>query len=575
MKQADKEQGMKMAKEAAAMDRGKLKEAKEAAAMDKGKMEEGKETMSMNSGCKVQSIKERAAMEKKGNNGKAGTRIFAQGAEVSNDPRISGLNNNDLIIGGAGSGKTGGYIYQNLLSPDGSIVVSDTKGLLCRIFRSYLESLGYQVKVLDFVRPEQSVGYNPLSLVRVDSRGNINEKDVKRISQALVPTLDKSEPFWEKAAVRYIAVLIGFVLEALPKEDQNMHSVVTLHKKFNTSLGKDLLESWSKEKPDSFAARRYEEFSKSQNVEKMWYSIMEFANEALDPFDYKEYDAIFSNPETIDMASIGKEKTVLFVNSSDNDTSFHILANLFSMQLLQTLIETADSMEDGRLPVPVRLILDDFAAGPRMEEFDNVISVIRSRQISVSVIIQSLSQLWSRYSKESGTTILNNCDHILYLSGHDLETAEFLAQHMNRPRSFILSKPREKVILITEGAGAKLYDKLIPYEKDVRSLVPEAAGAQKPAQPQKPAEQSKPAAQAGGVTPSGGGLEKRILEIACAREKQDITYEWEDTRTPEQLYEQMLQDEALFQWKLEQGYLDDLYEDEEDEEENSDGSEEE
>ncbi len=394
-----------------------------------------------------------------------GERIFAPGVSVSNDTRRTGLNNNDLIIGGSGSGKTGGYIYNLLLNPCGSMIVSDTKGLLHRIFAEHLKSRGYKVHVLDFVNPRKSIGYNPLSYIRRNDIGEPNETDIKKLATALMPTLYAQEPFWEKAAIRYISILIGFVLEDAPGEEQTMESVCMIHRKLQMKEGRRILGEWAADHPTSFAARRYRQMIQATDAEKMWSSIMEFANEALDVFDYREYYPIWAGEESVDIARLGHEKMVLFVNSSDNDTSMHAVCNVFNTQAIQILIAEADKTEDGRLPVPCRLILDDFAASARIDHFDNLISIIRSREISVSIIIQSLSQLKYMYSEQQANTILNNCAHVLYLAGKDLDTMHYIADYLNQTVHSVLKLPKDKAVYMEEGKLAQIVPKLIPYKE--------------------------------------------------------------------------------------------------------------
>lgn len=392
-----------------------------------------------------------------------GERIFAPEVMVSNDTRQTGLNNNDLIIGGSGSGKTGGYIYNLLLHPHGSMIVSDTKGLLHRIFAEYLRSLGYQVYVLDFVNPEQSVGYNPLNYIRRNEFGEPNEADIKKLATIIMPMLDSHEPFGEKVATRYISILIAFVLESAPRKEQTIESVCMINRKMQTSRGKEIFEQWMSENPDSYSARKYKEILQSSKADKMWSSIQEFANQALDVFDYKEYRPIWDGKRNIDIARMGHKKTVLFLNSSDHDTSMHALCEVFHSQAMQVLIEEADRMEDGRLPVPCRLILDDFAASAKIDNFENLISIIRSREISVSIIVQSLSQLNYMYSQQGANTILNNCAHVLYLAGKDRDTMNYVADYLNQTVHSVLKLPRDKAVYIEEGAQARIVSKLIPY----------------------------------------------------------------------------------------------------------------
>lgn len=403
-----------------------------------------------------------------------GKRIFAPGVVVSNDTRMTGLNNNDLIIGGTGSGKTGGYTFNLLSHPYGSMVVSDTKGRLHRLFADSLIKKGYKVEVLDFVNPRQSIGYNPLRYIRKNEFGEPNEADILKLASCIMPVLDKSEPFWEKSAVRYIAMLIGYVMEEYEEERHKMSAVVELHHKMQNKEYWDAFSQWADNNADTFAARKFHQEVQCMNVDKMWGSIMEFANQALDIFDNREFGFIWDNEITLDITGAGFEKTVIFLNSSDNDTSTHMLCNIFNTQAMQALIAAADNTADGCLPIPCRLILDDFAAACKIENFDNLISIIRSRGISVSVIIQSLSQLNSMYSPDSAKTILNNCAHVLYLSGRDMDTMDYIANFLNITVHSVLTMPRDKAVFIEEGAKAKVVQKLTPYKE--QSLKAAAGG---------------------------------------------------------------------------------------------------
>ena len=393
-----------------------------------------------------------------------GSRTFAQGVTVSNDTRKTGLNNNDLIIGGSGSGKTGTYVNELLMAPYGSMIISDTKRLLHRMYKQYLEEKGYKVYVLDFVDPGNSIGYNPLKYIRRNEFGEPNEADIMKLATAIMPMLDASEPFWEKAATRYIAILIGYVLEVAVEEEQTMKTVCEVHRMLQKESGKRKFESWANGNPTAFAARKYQQMIESSKAEKMWSSIMEFVNQGLDVFDFREYDPIWEGENMIDIERIGREKTVLFINSSDNDPSMHALSYIFNMQVMQVLLEQADYNMDGKLEVPCRLVLDDFAAAAKIEGFENLISIIRSRDISVSIIIQSLSQLKHMYSQEKADTIINNCAHVLYLAGKDRETMQYVADYLNQTLHTVLKMPKDKAVFIEEGAQARVVTKLVPYK---------------------------------------------------------------------------------------------------------------
>lgn len=390
-------------------------------------------------------------------------RILAKGIEVSNDTRVTGLNNNDMVIGSSGSGKTGGYVVPNIQNIDGSMVISDTKGLLTRRFTDELKRKGYEVHTLDFVNPQKSCAYNPLNGIRRYRNGKYREQDVLTLANTIMPSLDKHEPFWEKAAAGYIAMLIAFCLEATPKKDQTMAAVCALHHAY-TKPGGDLpFIGYFKSNPDSFAARKYYAMKSTCSADKMWASINEFANRALEPFEFEESKKIFGKNKGFDIRSLGRKKTVLFLNVSDTDRTFDQLVNVFYTQALQILCSEADANEDGRLKVPVRIIMDDFATSARIPDFDKVISVIRSRDISVSLILQSLTQLDSMYEHPAATTIINNCDHLLYLGCQDQETANYIGCRAYKTPETVLCMPDEKAILMTKGQKALFVDKLLPY----------------------------------------------------------------------------------------------------------------
>ncbi len=392
-----------------------------------------------------------------------GIRILANGVTVPNDTRISGLNNNDLIVGSSGAGKTGGYVVPNLQNITGSMVVSDTKGRLAKNFSKELKAKGYQVFTIDLVNPMNSCGYNPLDGIRRYPSGKYREQDVLTLANNLMPVLDSKEPFWEKAAAGYLAFLIAYCLEVLDRDEQNMISICKLHRIYSKPNGQLSFTQWVENNPNSFASKKYQQMRSSCNADKMWSSINEFVNRALDPFEFEEARTIFENTKNFDIRTLGKKKTVLFLNVSDTDRTFDQLVNIFYTQALQILCSEADANPDGALKVPVRIMMDDFASSARIPDFDKVISVIRSREISVSLILQSMTQLESMYTHAEATTIINNCDHLLYLGSQDQQTAEFIGCKAYKTPESILCMPHDKAMLITNGEKAVMVDKIKPY----------------------------------------------------------------------------------------------------------------
>ena len=398
-------------------------------------------------------------------------RILAKDVTVSNDTRVTHLSNNDLIIGSSGSGKTGGYIIPNIQNISGSLIVADTKGQLHRMFSDELDRKGYNVYTIDMVNPENSMGYNPLMYIRCKD-GRYNEQDINTIATLLAPEQEPRDKFWDNSARAYITFLIAYCLEFADKSNHTASYLCELHRMFLNGNSRNAMFSNVKSRPDTFAARRMVMLMDIVNVEKTWNCIAEFATRALEVFDYYELRHIFAAKpkDCIDLERIGRSESVVFLNVSDTDRTYDKLANLFYAQALQVLCRVADANPDGRLKVPVRIIMDDFAASAVIPDFDKVISVIRSREISVSIILQSLTQLESMYNHSVATTIINNCDHLIYLGSQDIKTAEYIAYKALCSPEDVLCMARDKVYILTNSERAVLVDKIMPY-----STLPEAS----------------------------------------------------------------------------------------------------
>ncbi len=393
-----------------------------------------------------------------------GKRILAQGVEMSTNTRETQLNNNVVVIGGSGSGKTGGYVVPNIQNITGSLIVADTKRQLERKYGKMLEKKGYSVYSLDFVNPSQSCGYNPLSYIRRYPDGTVREQDILTISRVLCPVLDQNEPIWDMSAQSYCSFLISYCLETEPPERQNLITVGDLHRAFCKPNGKFEFLPWIENHLDSFAAKKYYEIEANAIANKMFSSIVGFVNVALEPFSYHEAECIFGNADNMfDIHKLGREKTVLFLNVSDTDRVFDKMLDIFYTQAMQVLCSDADKNPDGRLTVPVHMILDDFACSGTIPDFDKLISVIRSRDISVSIILQSLTQLDTLYSHATAMTILNNCDNWLYFGSQDMDTVNYVASRCYKTPESVMCMPRNKAYLITNGRKACYVDKITPY----------------------------------------------------------------------------------------------------------------
>ncbi len=419
-----------------------------------------------------------------------GERIFAEGISVSNNARATHLNNNDLIIGTAGAGKTGGYVVPNLARLKHSMVVVDTKGQLFRDHAERMRRHGFRVECIDFVHPERTLtSYNPMDYINrfceeeqiktevgtvTEMKWLYREEDLMSIAKILVPDdVDSRETFWPEGARNVIVALMAYTLEVLPREEQHMGSVCRLfdemtdeiaHNTTNRSwMGVSFFVEQEALDSDSFAARMYHKFRVNFAAEKCWSSIAQFVANALAPFEYRGNANLFNRSSSMLFPEIGREKTVLFVNVSDTDRAMDHLVNLFYTQLFKSLCAEADERQGGRLAVPVRIILDDFASNVCIPDFDKIISNIRSREIYATVILQSISQLDGMYKPGQARTIINNCDHMLYLGGQDVDTANFFATKAGRVPETILKLPLDEAWFFERGSDGRQVRKETPY----------------------------------------------------------------------------------------------------------------
>lgn len=397
------------------------------------------------------------------------SRILGKDIYVSNDCKKTGLNNNDLIVGVSGSGKTGGYVIPNIERCKESMVVADTKGNLYKRHCKKLKKEGYKVYLLDFVNMENSCSYNPLDYIRPGKKPNtFKQQDILTIARAMCPDIAKDDPFWDESARMVLASLIAFVKEALPKEEQNLVSVCKLFKLLGGGRGankefEQIFSELEAEYKDSFAVKKYKGYNKVLESERTWGCICQFVSRSVDIYDLEEAKTMFDGKGDFHISQLGEQKTAVFVNISDTDRAFDSLINVFYTQLLHELCAVADRTEEGCLKVPVRIILDDFATNVYIPDFDKIISVIRSRGVSVSLILQSISQLETLYTPAQAKTIINGCDHLLYLGGQDVDTAQYIAIKANRTTENILNMKLNDAYLFSRGELPRMIEKVPPY----------------------------------------------------------------------------------------------------------------
>lgn len=407
------------------------------------------------------------------------SRILAKNQMMNNDTRITGLNNNDLIIGPSGAGKTRNYVKPNIMQCNESMIIADTKGNLIQEMGVFLEENGYQVISINFKNLEGSYGYNPFDFIRYNKKKKkYVEQDIITMATSLVPITGKKEPFWECAAKQYLTCLIAYVLECLPKREHTMKYVYELFTEMYTDNFDKMLMELEIINPKSFALQTYKQFRDNKKADKMDASIRGILSEKFNGLLFDEAMKMYTNKTKINFKDMGKEKTAVFLTISDTDRSMDRLVGLFYTQALQELCNSADmDYCDYRLPIPVRFIMDDFATNAYIPDFDNIISVIRSREIYVSLMLQSISQLEGIYGKAKATTIINNCDNCLYFGGQDVETARYIGIKANKTMSTILNMSLSEAYLFTRGQEPQKVEKFNICEHQNYRKIPEFIGS--------------------------------------------------------------------------------------------------
>ena len=330
-------------------------------------------------------------------------------------------NVNVLVVGGSGSGKSASYSIPNACQLLGSYVFTDPKGELYDKTAGFLKANGYEIKVLNLVKPQNSDGYNPLMHIS-------SEIDVDVIANTIVKgqknDTSGSDPFWDDSAEMLLKALIYYLMATRPEEEQNLASCAELVRAANSNGGSNLLSELMSKLPYDHPARmNYKSIEIAP--EKTYSSILSTLQSKLGKFDSKEI-AELTSTDTINFEDIGNKKTAVYVISSDTHTAYDFLLTIFFAQMIQQLYNYADE-NGGALKVPTYFILDEFANIGRVPDFDKKISTSRSRKISFSVILQNLDQLEAIYEK-SYETIIGNCDTHVFLGSNSYKTVEYFSK---------------------------------------------------------------------------------------------------------------------------------------------------
>lgn len=361
-------------------------------------------------------------------------KLLTQNVRIGLDGKKHRRNLNTIVIGGSGAGKTRFYGKPNIMQCNTSFVVLDPKGEILRGTGYLLEKEGYVIKVVDLINMSKSHCYNPFEYIQDD-------KDVlKLITNLIRNTTPKgsqtNDPFWEKSETALLEALCLYLLHEAPKEEQNFTMVMEMIGAANVreddedyqSPLDELFERLELRNPDSLALKQYKIYK--QAAGKTAKSILISVGVRLASFNLETIASLTVTDE-LELNLVGERKTAIFCVIPDNDSTFNFLIGMLYTQLFQMLYYQADIIHGGELPVPVHFLMDEFANVALPDEFDKLLSTMRSRQIFVSIIIQNLAQIKALY-KDAWESIVGNCDELYFLGGNEQSTHKFVSEYLGK-----------------------------------------------------------------------------------------------------------------------------------------------
>lgn len=356
--------------------------------------------------------------------------ILTQNVRIGLDGRKHRRNLNVLVVGGSGAGKTRFYAKPNVMQAHTSYVVLDPKGEILRDTGYLLEQQGYDIKVLDLINTSRSHGFNPFVYLRDD-------KDVLRLVSNLIRNTtpkgaQSNDPFWERAETALLEALILYLVNEAPPEEQNFPMVMEMinaaevkeEDEEYASVLDELFERLAMRDPEHLAVKQYHIFKLAAG--KTAKSILISLGVRLEKFNLPQIASIVSHDE-LDIPSLGERKTALFAIIPDNDSSLNFIIGMMYSSVFQELYYIADHVHGGRLPTHVHCVMDEFANVALPDEFDKLLATMRSREISVSIIIQNIAQLKALFEKQ-WESIIGNCDEFLYLGGNETGTHKLISE---------------------------------------------------------------------------------------------------------------------------------------------------
>lgn len=361
-------------------------------------------------------------------------KILTQNVAIGLDGRRHRRNLNILVCGGSGAGKTRFFAKPNIMNANTSFVCLDPKGELLRDTGNLLREKGYDIKVIDLINMEKSHCYNPFVYIR-------NDNDVQRLVTNLFKNTtpkgsQSQDPFWDQAAQMLLLALVFYLHYEAPEDEQNFPMVMEMIRSGEVMEDNDeyrspldeLFDRLEMREPDHIALKYYRNYRSGSG--KTLKSIQITLVSRLEKFNL---DSLASMTQTDEMElwSLGEKKTAIFAVIPDNDSSFNFIVGLLYTQLFQQLYYQADVVHGGRLPIHVHFVMDEFANVALPDEFDKLLATMRSREISVSIIIQNLAQLKTLFEKQ-WESIVGNCDEFIYLGGNEQSTHEYVSKLLGK-----------------------------------------------------------------------------------------------------------------------------------------------
>ena len=365
---------------------------------------------------------------------KSANKLMTQNVSIGLDAKKHHRNLNTLVCGGSGAGKTRFYCKPNLMQANTSYVILDPKGEIVRDVGKLLEAKGYEIKVLDLISMEKSHCYNPFVYLQSD---NDIQRLVTNLFKSTTPKGSQSnDPFWDTAASMLLLALVFYLHYEAPEDEQNFAMVMEMlragaiedEEEPRPSPLDNLFSELEYENPEHIALKYYHSYHAGSA--KTLKSIQITLAARLEKFNLESLAALTTTDE-LELETLGEKKTALFALIPDNDTSFNFLVSILYTQLFQQLFYSADHIHGGSLPIPVHFLMDEFANVSLPDDFDKILSVMRSRSVSVSIILQNLAQLKALFEKQ-WESIVGNCDEFLYLGGNEQSTHKYVSELLGK-----------------------------------------------------------------------------------------------------------------------------------------------